>query len=115
MDPSWTREWPPGRSEDAGEWVARRLAGTLATARRYEAAAVAQALYVCTIQPETPVRLTIAISDQRLRITSRPAHPISDPAARAWDEQAGRLADRHGKPGDTTGLWAEFDLEGTGP
>lgn len=112
MDPSWTRDWPPGASEKAGEWALTKLAGTAATGRRFEAAAITQALYACVILPEQSASLTIAIAGPRVRITGRPVHVLTAAAARAWTQQATRLADRHSLPGDPDGLWAELDLEG---
>lgn len=112
MDPSWTRDWPPGASEKAGEWTVQKLSGTAATGRRFEAAALTQALYACVIQPEQPASLTIAIAGPRLRITGRPVHKLSAAAVRAWSQQATRLADRHNLPDDPAGLWAELDLIG---
>lgn len=89
-----------------------KLTGTAATSRRFEAAALAQALYACVILPEQPASLTLAIAGSRIRITGRPVHELKPAAVRAWSQQATRLADRHSLPDDPDGLWAELDLEG---
>lgn len=112
MDPSWTRAWAPGTSEQAADWVLRKLAAGPASARRFEGAALTQAIYACITAPGTPVTLTVAIADRRVRITGRPAADVGAVAARAWREQADRIADRHGDADDQAGLWAELDLRG---
>lgn len=110
MLPSWTRRWPPGTSEQAGGWVAQKLIGT---GIAFQAAAVAQAAYVCSsaTAEQEPVTLTVSLADRRVRITARPG-AARGAAAAAWIQQAERLADRHGPADDPSGLWAELDHEG---
>lgn len=112
MLPSWTRRWPPGTSEQAGGWVAQKLAGTGVA---FQAAAVAQIAFICSpVGADEAVTLTVSVAEERVRITARPG-VAEGSAATVWDQQAERLADRHGPADDPAGLWAELDLEGVTP
>lgn len=111
MDPSWTRKWPPGNSEQAGAWVADKLRGT---GIPFEAAALAQVVYAYSVLPGEPVTLTVARAGTRIRITAYPSTALTSAITRAWHQSADRLAARHGEPGDERGLWGEIDLPSEG-
>lgn len=112
MLPSWTRAWPPGSSQRIGAWTVSKLSETPLS---FQAAAVAQQLYACTSGSDQVVTFTIAVVEQCIRITARSPHPLAPVAAQVWEQQARRLADRHGDGSvPDEGVWAELDLPAAG-
>jgi hypothetical protein len=107
VDPSWSRRWSAdaSASASAGAWVAAKLGHTESSVL---AAALAQSLHACAATTGEPVDITVAVADQRIRITARTPQPVPPQALKNWRQHADRLSIRHEHPVPTV-LWAELD------